>query len=220
MKRYLLLILAIALLSNISIAKEPENLHTAKQRVVFYHNSGEYDVDREVVVQQAIGYLQGMVNQNMTLPEPKKLAIVFDIDETSLSNYKSLVELDFGFDKDLLLPKIEEAEDSAIAPTLRLYKIAREKGVSVFFITGRPERIRVVTEANLKTVGFSEWTKLFLKPDNYDQKSVIPYKSGVRKSIEDEGYEIVVNIGDQWSDLAGGCSERVYKLPNPYYYIP
>jgi hypothetical protein len=30
----------------------------------------------------------------------------------------------------------------------------------------------------------------------------------------------VVNIGDQFSDLAGGFAERVFKLPNPYYFIP
>jgi len=31
---------------------------------------------------------------------------------------------------------------------------------------------------------------------------------------------IIVNAGDQESDLAGGYAERAYKLPNPFYYIP
>ena len=59
-----------------------------------------------------------------------------------------------------------------------------------------------------------------MKPNDYDKNSVIPYKTGSRKSVEGEGYKIIVNIGDQWSDLAGGYSERVFKLPNPYYYVP
>jgi hypothetical protein len=38
--------------------------------------------------------------------------------------------------------------------------------------------------------------------------------------IQEKGYTVVVNIGDQFSDLAGGHTERVFKLPNPYYFIP
>ena len=93
-------------------------------------------------------------------------------------------------------------------------------GVPVFFITGRHERLRAATEKNLKDVGYQQWARLFMKPNDYDRKSVIPFKSGARKQIEDEGYTIVVNVGDQYSDLAGGYSERVYKLPDPFYYIP
>lgn len=56
--------------------------------------------------------------------------------------------------------------------------------------------------------------------DKMKDKSVIPYKSSTRKMIQEKGYTIVVNIGDQFSDLAGGYAERVFKLPNPYYFIP
>ena len=218
---YLLLILIAVIAFGSAQAKEPENLHTAKERSVFYHDSGEYNYDQEVVVERAINYLRSRVNENNFESEGKnKLAIVFDIDETCLSNYKSLKSLDFGFQADSLVPLLEKADDPAIEPTLKLYKYAKQNGVTVFFITGRPEGLRLITEANLKKAGFSEWEKLFLKPEKYEQKSVIPYKSGARKSIEEEGYTIVVNIGDQWSDLAGGHSESVYKLPNPYYYIP
>jgi len=145
---------------------------------------------------------------------------VFDIDETSLSNYEILYALDFAFVTGLLIPEIEKAKDPAIRPTLKLYNHAIENGVAVFFITGRPEKIREATAKNLKDVGYTKWNKLFLKPDDYDKKSVIPYKCGARKSIEDGGYYIVVNIGDQFSDLAGGYAEKTFKLPNPYYYIP
>lgn len=211
---------ALAIFSMPLQAKEPENLHTAKQRAIFYHDSGQYDVDQEVVAQEAIGYLQSRVDYNNSLEEPKKLAIVFDIDETSLSNYRILLSLDFGFDKHLLIPELEKADDPAIRPTLKLFKFAKENGVSVFFITGRSEELRIITEANLVKAGYTKWVKLFLKPSDYKQESVIPYKSSARKSIEGDGYDIVVNIGDQWSDLAGGFSERVFKMPNPYYYVP
>jgi hypothetical protein len=41
-----------------------------------------------------------------------------------------------------------------------------------------------------------------------------------RQALEKGGYLIVLNIGDQWSDLMGGYSLKTFKLPNPFYYIP
>jgi hypothetical protein len=48
----------------------------------------------------------------------------------------------------------------------------------------------------------------------------ILYKSGVRAHIEDLGYEIVGNFGDQFSDLDGGFADKTFKLPNPNYFLP
>ncbi|MGH2992263.1 MAG: HAD family acid phosphatase [Solirubrobacterales bacterium] len=46
------------------------------------------------------------------------------------------------------------------------------------------------------------------------------FKSGERERIEDEGFTILVNVGDQDSDLNGGHAKRAFKLPNPMYFIP
>ena len=48
----------------------------------------------------------------------------------------------------------------------------------------------------------------------------ILYKSGVRAHIEDLGYEIVGNFGDQFSGLEGGFADKTFKLPNPNYFLP
>ena len=48
----------------------------------------------------------------------------------------------------------------------------------------------------------------------------IRYKSGVRAHIEDLGYDIVGNFGDQFSDLEGGFADNTFKLPNPNYFLP
>ena len=40
------------------------------------------------------------------------------------------------------------------------------------------------------------------------------------KAIEAQGYDIVANVGDQYSDLAGGHADRAFKLPNPFYFLP
>jgi HAD superfamily, subfamily IIIB (Acid phosphatase) len=34
-----------------------------------------------------------------------------------------------------------------------------------------------------------------------------------------EGYTIILSVGDQESDLKGGYAERVFKLPNPVCFL-
>jgi predicted secreted acid phosphatase len=48
----------------------------------------------------------------------------------------------------------------------------------------------------------------------------IQYKSGTRAYIESQGYDVVADIGDQFSDLLGGYADKTFKMPNPNYYLP
>ncbi len=50
--------------------------------------------------------------------------------------------------------------------------------------------------------------------------ATIPYKSGTRAYIESQGYDIVADFGDQFSDLEGGFADKTFKMPNPNYYLP
>jgi hypothetical protein len=43
------------------------------------------------------------------------------------------------------------------------------------------------------------------------------FKIDTRRKLEQDGYVIIANIGDQNSDLVGGYAERFFKLPNPFY---
>lgn len=46
------------------------------------------------------------------------------------------------------------------------------------------------------------------------------FKSGERKKLVEQGYRIIGNTGDQWSDLLGSPEgNRTFKLPDPMYYI-
>ena len=38
--------------------------------------------------------------------------------------------------------------------------------------------------------------------------------------VDDLRYDVVANLGDQYSDLIGGYADRTVKLPNPTYYLP
>jgi predicted secreted acid phosphatase len=148
----------------------------------------------------------------------KKLAIVLDVDETSLSNYTAINADNFTFGPQSQAEATNEI-GTAIAPTLALFKQAQQSGVAVFFITGRRENTRAHTTSNLNREGFTGFTQLILKPDASTDTTVV-YKSGARAAIEQQGYDIVENVGDQYSDLAGGHADVGFKLANPFYFLP
>ena len=56
-----------------------------------------------------------------------------------------------------------------------------------------------------------------MQPDG-NRGPVAVFKPRNRRPIMDN-YKIVLNIGDQASDLAGCCAERAFKLPNPFHRI-
>jgi acid phosphatase len=204
------------------IAATP-SLVEAKRQVREYVASGRYEADIAAVAEQARGYLERRARGG------RSLAIVVDIDETALSNLPSLRANDFGFivlgPCDLergpcgFLAWAQMAQAEPIKPVLALVQLARERGVAVFFLTGRPERLRAATERNLRAAGYT-WTAVLLKPDDLVIKSAVEFKAPERRRLVDQGYTIIVNIGDQMSDLEGGHAERTYKLPNPFYFVP
>jgi hypothetical protein len=55
----------------------------------------------------------------------------------------------------------------------------------------------------------------------YRGQTSVAFKSAVRRQLAAEGYRLRGNVGDQWSDLQGGCvGDRVFKVPNPMYFVP
>lgn len=202
-----------------TFAQGLENTAILKERLAYYHDSGEYLNEIEKVIDQAECYLEQRIKSSQGSKQQRKLAIVLDIDETSLSNYAYIKKIDYARNTQQLRPYLFNGDSTPIKPTLKLFKLALRNNVSVFFITGRNEAIRSATINNLNNVGYSGWKALYFKPGTYQASSVVPYKLGVRKKITEEGYDIVLNIGDQTSDLEGGYADRSFKLPNPYYSV-
>ena len=215
------------------------NAGDLKAALTNFHDSGVYDTELAQVDGIATKYLNNDWRQHHAAAAKhaskartraraahhgggkwwnKKLAIVFDIDETALSNYSAIVADGFVYG-----PKSQaEATDEigvAIKPTLDLYNLAKAKGITPFFVTGRPEAQRAPTEDNLKREGYTDYAQAFLKPAGFTGTTV-QYKTGARTQIEQQGYHIVASVGDQYSDLAGGHEDTAFKLPNPFYFLP
>jgi acid phosphatase len=189
------------------------NLSAIKNEIIAYHDSGRWEKEIRSVAAQAKMHLQKQVLKE------GKIAIVIDIDETALSKWKQLKAADFAFLPELVTDWFYSKKAVANPPILDLYLFALKNDCHIFFITGRQERFRQATIANLKKAGYTAWAGLILRPNNDQNDSVVPFKSSARKGIIQRGYRIVVNIGDQYSDLEGGYAEKIFKVPNPMYII-
>jgi predicted secreted acid phosphatase len=208
--------------------EEPMNVGEYKRKLTNYKCSGEYDKAVAEVLAKATDYVEQHAS------DAKQPALVLDIDETSLSNWPAILTDDYGFIVDGTCDMTIagacgwrawqlHAKDEAIAPTLALFNAAKAKGVAVFFVTGRCEigPAREATEANLRAAGYAGWADLIMRPKDCPKlDTVVAFKASARGKIEEQGYKIVANVGDQWSDLNGGFAEKRFKVPNPFYFLP
>jgi acid phosphatase len=201
---------------------ELRNLGTLRNLLVQYHDCtggyGCYGDDLRAQTDRAQAVLAERVRARKT---NEHLGIVFDIDETVLSNWKELMKLNLGFYQPLEDEWERSEQAEAIPGSVGLYKQAVASGVTVFFITGRPEAMREVTAANLRDQGMMEWKALVLRSKEEQNETAVVYKSSERRKIIEQGYTIIMSVGDQWSDLDGEPRAEVsVKLPNPFYFIP
>jgi acid phosphatase len=210
----------LGLLCFMTAFAEPTNMDLVKKEITAYHDSGQYEKELRQTIEQAQAYIVKQAEVNRQSPKPKKLALVLDIDETSLSNYDKIIQRDFSGNRQQIHKDIMLGNAPAIKPLLSLYNEARHQGVSIFFVTGRGSAMQEATIANLKKAGYDHWSGLYFRPANYNQASIIPYKTSVRAALTKEGYRVVASIGDQYSDIKGGYTDKGFKLPNPFYYIP
>jgi hypothetical protein len=227
-------------------ATEPANFDFARYRLLDYYecvgSSGCYWADVDAQTRRADAALTSLLAaHHAETPEAareQKLAMVLDIDETSLSSYCEEKREDFGYIPAMFEAWIVSPEASIPIPgTLRLFRRARAAGVAVFFITGRAGKGTASdqtesTARNLRTAGYADWQGLMLHDASYNTRDTTTYKSAARAALMAQGYKIILNIGDQWSDLrdppqkAGSDprpparGEISVKLPNPFYYLP
>ncbi|MDT9682222.1 HAD family acid phosphatase [Streptomyces sp. TRM76323] len=149
-------------------------------------------------VAAALAPARPYVEQRTANASGEKLAIVLDVDNTSL-------ETDFH--------SFWEYPTPAVRPALDLARYADSRGVDVFFVTARPGILHGLTARNLRSAGYPV-DGLYVRdlPDLFGE--VAAYKTEKRAEIEAKGYRIIANIGNRPSDLAGGHAERVFKLPD------
>ena len=167
----------------------------------------------------------------------EKPAIVFDADDTTLWTYDmEVAAMHFVFN-----PKVQNDEwvqpqrFPAVPGMVDFVKDAQSMGFTIFGLTGRSDSQKAATVGNLaKFYGDAFPAERYFTKYNSGTTppayltcvaaptcTTVEYKAGTRKHIEqDLGYDIALNVGDQWSDLQGGYADHYLKLPNPTYYLP
>ena len=189
----------------------PINLSIAKDEVIKYHESGKYDKEIGGIVEKAIDEFKNVATGNNS-------TIIFDIDETALSNFEYHKKYDFGYVPDLWDEWINEAKAPAIKEVKHLYDFLISKGFRIVFLTGRKDYQYEPTYKNLINAGYKKFDTLIVRTPPEYETSAADYKSKKRTELVQNGYNIVGDVGDQHSDLTGPYHGIQIKIPN-YQYI-
>jgi len=235
-------------------ANDITNLDVLRQQIKNYYGDplgtgvfspdSNYAKEAEGVESSAVPTLFG---RGLTRVSHSK-AIVFDVDDTTLSNWNYEIFSNWAFNPTTNAQFVTDQRFPAVPGMVQLAWTAARAGYSIFFITGRPATQEASTLGNLTQdgigvdAGYPSPTTLddgedglFTKPAvaNYPDYlkaacagdpngtcTTIHYKSATRAHIESLGYDIVANFGDQFSDLIGGYADNTYKMPNPNYFLP
>lgn len=141
--------------------------------------------------------------------------VVFDLDQTLLTDEK--YRSTYQSYADTFKQQWKGVHDP-IPEIVDLYNWCVKQGLSTCIITARTEKMRKITLSNLIRVGIRKCDRLYMKSGKRDK---IQYKSQCRKEILESGGIILLNIGDQESDLllpdgTYGYSSHCIKLPSTY----
>lgn len=195
---------------------EPRNLGALKAEVRAYVDSGRYQREIAAIAVQANAWLTERAARRKPA---ERLAAVFDLDETLLSNWPLMQGEDLGASDAEWEAWLNRAEAPPLEPVREVYRTARRLGVEIFFLTGRREHLRASTARNLRAIDCGDCVALILKPESW-QGTTAAFKTAERARLVAEGHVIIANLGDQKSDLVGGYAERAFKLPDPFYFTP
>ena len=126
------------------------------------------------------------------LEYPKNPVIVFDIDNTLINHSKEL-----------------------IVPIYIIYLYASMLGITLAIITGRkgtPKNIEK-TKLELHNMSIRDIGFLYFRPVN--KPDCRRFKQKARLNIHERGYNIIMSIGDQDSDIEGEHTGIKIKVPTP-----
>lgn len=198
----------------------PENcIDTVKDYMEGNGGEAEYELTCKVVVEESVEYI------NQLLPLAPNDTWLFDLTNTLVSDleYYRGPDGNYGgnpFDKVKYNNWLINPNSSMpVVPHISdLYYAAQQKGFKIVILSSNDVSSNTILTDRLTQAGFSGWDRLILRPGN-----ILPseFKEKMRAQLLKEGYKVVGNVGDQWSDLLGGDNVGLvtYKLPNPMYYV-
>ncbi|MFO7526613.1 MAG: HAD family acid phosphatase [Ignavibacteriaceae bacterium] len=207
----LTLFLTLTLLLNSCCREELLNLTTAKDIVKHYYEDGQFDKELDKIVADA-------KKQFDKIEVKPNSAVIFDVDDTVLLNYEGSKKMGYGYVKNMVDEWVSTAQVPAILQVKDLYDYLLQRNVKIIFLTGRFHDEYEYTFQNLINEGFTTFDTLIVRRAEEQKLPAIEFKSNVRTALTQKGYDIIGNVGDQWTDLDGLYSGTKIKIPN-YLYI-
>lgn len=161
------------------------------------------DGERLDAMNDAIEILDLYAMGKIRISPHKSPAVVFDIDDTL----------------------IDSETEERIEPMYLLYKKVQRMGLTIFLITARSKTYLSETKEELGKHGLTGYRTLFMVDNDIRIISKYPSvyredkamrKAKARKIIEDSGYDILLNIGDDPGDMQ--YNHYIYGIKLPYLY--
>jgi predicted secreted acid phosphatase len=147
---------------------------------MIYYESGKYSNDLKEIISNA----ETEINK---LKLDTTSSIVFDIDETSLSNYEVIKKIYFGYDEKMWHNWINEARAPAIPEVKQFYEFVISKNLKVIFLSSRKSSQYDVTYRNLKNAGYIVFDTLILKGNSDSSFTSLEFKSKQRELLSKKG---------------------------------
>lgn len=176
-----------------------------------YYVSGGYEEEIRGITSKAKEYFSSIEVKEMS-------TVVFDIDETSLSNFE-FDTIPLPFSNERWNEWVRSGKATAIKPVKELYDYLVSRNFHIIFLTGSSGELYESTKSNLIKVGYTEFDTLICRDKDQEDLTAAEFKSSWRQKLVNRGYLIEGNIGDQWSDMSGGNSGYFVRITNYEYYI-
>lgn len=138
----------------------------------------------EMITNRAKGILDA--HENTTLG-----AVVFDIDDTLISSHTGEI----------------------IGPVLDLFQFAVNSGMTVVIVTSRVGTPRAIeyTVEQLKQLGIRGHSRLYMRKT--EETNNWSFKRASRKSVYEDGYNILMSVGDMDWDFTNGYTGVGVQIP-------
>ena len=213
MKKFILLFSSLVIfISGCSSSTDIINLDLAKKHVKDYYENGTFERECEKIINAAKNEISGIALENNS-------TVIFDVDDTALSNYEYTKNIGFGYSHSVWDEWINSGKSGAIPQVKQFYNWLITKNIKVVFITGRNANTYTATKNNLFNAGYTIFDTLIVRNDAEKKLPAAEFKSMKREELTQRGYKIIAGIGDQTSDLEGKYVGIKIQLPNYLYII-
>lgn len=176
-----------------------KNIHNTGNELLYATLYHQHAAERDALAYQAFNWARKIVQEDSKrMGNPRKTAIIIDIDETLLDN--SPYQAD-GINKGYQYPEGWEewmnlASCEPIPGALEFVLYAESSGCEVFYVTNRKERYRQPTLENLNNLGFP-----FADDKHLVMRTTSASKEERRNEIAEQ-YYILMLIGDNLEDFS------------------